>query len=153
MEKDTMKEGYDGEKLVANIFREKYMALHLYNDNSEYDHWFAVIGKIEVKTQLIAADIGGYSVEIGDKNPKYYTGIESIYEWKGERYYPTGLLVSQSKYYVFTDLKNAYMISTSRLRKMTEAVTERIKFGGNYKSSLQWQIKISELEKYGKKIK
>jgi hypothetical protein len=152
MEKDTMKEGYDGEKLVANILREKYMALHLYNDNAEYDHWFAVVGKIEVKTQLKAADIGGYSIEIGDKNPKYYTGEESIYEWRGERYYPTGLALSQSKYYIFTDLKDAYMISTSKLRQMTELVPERIKFGGGYKASLQWQIKINELKKYGKLI-
>jgi len=149
---DTNKVGNDGEEMLREYFLQSYFPLHLRNNDDRYDDWFAVINKLEYKCQPIALEYGGYSVEIGDINASYYKGIDSIKQWKGKRFYPTGLYTTEAKYYVFTDMKNAYAMSVDRLNKMTLAVKDRIRFGGNNNGSLQWQIKINELEKYGKRL-
>ena len=150
--KDTMAIGDVGEDLGRNLLSQYYFPIQLRNKDWRYDDLFAIINGVEYKTQLNAVEYGGYSVEIGDSNARYFKNHDSICRWGGMRYYPTALSTTEANYYMFTDTKVAYFIKTNKLKEMTKLVSDRIKFGGSYKSSLQWQIKISELEKYAHKV-
>jgi len=154
---ETFEIGRKGELGVIEILESKgCVIIDDYTETADYDIK-ALYRKqertFEVKCQPNALRLyNAFTIEIGDSSPTYYdASINNIKQDinTNKRYYPTGLSVSNSDYYVFTDTQHYIFVPTKKLKTLVRRIyknePKRFKFNPNTISSYGVAIRIEEL--------
>ena len=152
----TDKTGNQGAQYIEWYINKMLGKKTIGGDNHEkWDNIFEYYGGIDYKEQTELMKYGGVSIEVAEcKSTTYNEHLKGWYNGRrggGKWAYASGLQTSQCNYYAFTDLKQIWIISTSILKILTKVHLEsgsRITWGGNNNTSLQWQLKLDELNEY-----
>ena len=151
----TDKSGNQGAQYVEWYINRMLGKKTIGGDNLEkWDNVFEYYGALDYKEQTDLMTFGGVSIEIAECNPTFYNRDTKQWYWGkggGKFAYATGIQTSRCNYYAFTDLTQIWIISTKILKSLTNLHLEnntRLTWGGNNKTSFQWQLKIEELHEY-----